>query len=101
MLLGSTMYENLQFLQSFSQRKVDPLLVELIDNLEPIQDNGANVDDILSVAGSGLRSSQSNSSLSSMGSHDSSYQQMNGNSQQNGQVMSDDYYARLVIFIIN
>jgi hypothetical protein len=37
MLLGSTMYENLQFLQSFSQRKVDPLLAELLDNLEPIQ----------------------------------------------------------------
>lgn len=87
------MYENLQFLQSFSQRKVDPLLVELLDCLEPMQDPGVSADEILSMGSnrcdSRLRASQSNSSLSSMGSHDS----FNGNCQQNGQMMND-YYSR-------
>lgn len=94
MLLGSTMYENLQFLQSFSQRKVDPLLIELLDCLEPMQDPGISADEVLSMGSergdSRLRASQSNSSLSSMGSHDSPF---NGNCQQNGQMMND-YYTR-------
>ncbi|KAI6183484.1 Zinc finger, C4 type [Aphelenchoides bicaudatus] len=89
MLLGTTMYENLQFMQSFSQRKVDPLLIELLDCLEPMQDPGVNADDIFGSerADSRLRASMSNSSLSSMGSHESF------NGQQNGQIMNE-YYTR-------
>lgn len=91
MLLGSTMYENLQFLQSFSNRTVDPLLVELLDNLDPVQDPGVNPDDFLSVSSSSefgderrMTSSRSNSSISSMGSQEDF----------SNVVLSEQYYSR-------
>ncbi|CAD5211080.1 unnamed protein product [Bursaphelenchus okinawaensis] len=88
MLLGNTMYENLQFLQSFSNRNVDPLLAELLDNLDPMQDPGVNPDDFLNISsseyGSRMSHSQSNSSISSMGSHE----------EYNNVMLTEQYYSR-------
>lgn len=50
-ILGNVMYENLQFIQSFGKQHVDPLLGELLDNIEPMHDlNGVNLDDVLSLS---------------------------------------------------
>ncbi|KAI6219751.1 Zinc finger, C4 type [Aphelenchoides besseyi] len=92
MLLGTTMYENLQFMQSFSQRQVDPLLAELLDNLEPIQEGALNPEDMLSMFDNDnsnrIKNSESTSSLSSMGS--SSHESYVGGN--NG--LPEQYYAR-------
>jgi hypothetical protein len=79
MMLGSVMYENLQFMQSFGKQHIDPLLSELLDNIEPMQGNSINVDDVLSDYASDhnsesgyLRHSQSASSVSSMASSSTS-----------------------------
>ncbi|KAI1718577.1 zinc finger, c4 type (two domains) domain-containing protein [Ditylenchus destructor] len=75
MLLGNVMYENLQFIQSFGKQHIDPLLGELLDNIEPMQDlNGVSLDDVLSLSDqsdSYMKHSQSASSISSMTSHES------------------------------
>ncbi|CAD5215573.1 unnamed protein product [Bursaphelenchus xylophilus] len=77
MLLGNTI-----------NRKVDPLLAELLDNLDPVQDNGANPEDFLNISsseyGSRMSHSQSNSSISSMGSHE----------EFNGVMLTEQYYTR-------
>lgn len=90
-MLGSTMYENFQFLQSFSNRHVDPLLRELCDTLDPIQDPGVNPDELLSVSSGdfsdkdrGMNHSQSNSSISSMASQED----------YNNVTLSEQYYSR-------
>ncbi|KAI6219546.1 hypothetical protein M3Y99_01652400 [Aphelenchoides fujianensis] len=85
-LLGSTMYENLQFMQSFSRRQVDPLMSELLDNLEPVQDDVLSMFDNPNAAR--MKNSESNSSLSSMGSSHESY-----GSGGNG-LNDQQYYAR-------
>jgi hypothetical protein len=79
MMLGSVMYENLQFMQSFGKQHIDPLLSELLDNIEPMQGNSINVDDVLSDYASDhnsesgyLRHSQSASSVSSLASSSTS-----------------------------
>jgi hypothetical protein len=74
-ILGNIMYENLQFVQSFGKQNVDPLLSELLDNLEPVDDHGAvNVDDLLNgPSTSSLSHSLSSSSISSLASQASSY----------------------------
>ncbi|KAH7714166.1 zinc finger protein [Aphelenchoides avenae] len=80
MMLGSLMYENLQFVQSFGKHQIDPLLGELLDNIEPVSGDGVNVDDVLSDYVSDhnsdhngyLKQSESTASLSSLASHASS-----------------------------
>uniref|UniRef100_A0AC34QXZ7 Uncharacterized protein n=1 Tax=Panagrolaimus sp. JU765 TaxID=591449 RepID=A0AC34QXZ7_9BILA len=73
MMLGNLIYENLQFIQSFGNQKIDPLLAELLDDSEPMNEvNGVNVEEVLSMADHTdqfIRHSQSSSSISSMNSH--------------------------------
>jgi len=73
MMLGNLITENLQFVQSFGNQKVDPLLAELLDDTEPMNEiNGMNVEEVLSMVDHTdqfIRHSQSSSSISSMNSH--------------------------------
>uniref|UniRef100_A0A915EKN0 NR LBD domain-containing protein n=1 Tax=Ditylenchus dipsaci TaxID=166011 RepID=A0A915EKN0_9BILA len=76
MMLGNVMYENLQFIQSFGKQHIDPLLGELLDNIEPMTDlNGVTLDDVLSLSdhseANSMRHSQSASSIPSMTSPES------------------------------
>jgi hypothetical protein len=75
MMLGTIIYENLQFAQTFGKQQVDALLGELLDNNEPVNDvNGLNVEEVLSMADNSeqfIRHSQSSSSICSLNSHSS------------------------------
>lgn len=63
------MYENLQFMQSFGKRHIDPLLSELLDNIEPMEQSIDLIDDVLSDHSDGfIRHSMSASSISSINS---------------------------------
>lgn len=65
------MYENLQFIESFGKQQIDPLLRELLDNIEPMDDlNGMHFDDVISISSDEMRHSQSASSISSLNSAD-------------------------------
>jgi hypothetical protein len=72
MMLGNIIYENLQFASTFGKQQVDPLLAELLDNLEPVHDvNGLNVEEVLLMADNSDQfiRSQSSSSICSLNSH--------------------------------
>uniref|UniRef100_A0A914YSN7 Uncharacterized protein n=1 Tax=Panagrolaimus superbus TaxID=310955 RepID=A0A914YSN7_9BILA len=72
MMLGTIIYENLQFAQTFGKQQVDSLLGELLDNLEPVHDgNGLNVEEVLLMADNSDQfiRSQSSSSICSLNSH--------------------------------
>lgn len=68
------MYENLQFIQSFRNKSIGPLMNELLDDtIEPIDIKDVHFDDHTSVSSDDtpMRHSQSAESLSSMASHGS------------------------------
>ena len=44
------MSENLKFIQSFRHQDIGPLLSELLEDMEPVQDHGLSVDDVLSLS---------------------------------------------------
>ena len=64
MMLGNVLVENLQFAQSFGKQNIDPLLNELLDNIEPIEE--------LSEMAS-MTWSESTASISSLASSQGSY----------------------------
>lgn len=84
-MLGNLIQENLQYVQSFGQQRLDPLLAELLDDGEPSNDvNNMNVEEVLSMADHTdqfIRHSQSSSSISSLNSHSS---QCSGSSFEHG-----------------
>ncbi|VDM47631.1 unnamed protein product [Toxocara canis] len=77
MILGNVMCENLQFVQSFGKQNVDPLLCELLDNIEPVDDRGVllhsadTCNHLPSTSYNTVKSSSSCSSISSLTSHTS------------------------------
>lgn len=100
-LLGNVMYENLQFMQSFGKQHIDPLLCELLDNIEPMSDGMNGLDDVLSISDNSetfMRHSQSASSISSMTSHESTnsssgYSGVAINGGMQGEPMGDSYFS--------
>lgn len=63
------MYENLRVLQTFGRHHIDPLLNELLDKIEPIDQSLDFIDDVLSDNSDGyIRHSISATSISSLNS---------------------------------
>lgn len=101
------MYENLRLSQIFDQQHIDPLLNELLNNNEPIEQSVDLIDDFLSDNSDGyICHSISASSISSMNScneslsTNSSYDSININISNNKQkdIYLNDKKYFLIIF---